>query len=92
MLELVKQNLRIAWDTEDEYIESIIQRGEAYLNELTDCELDYTAPGLAQNMLINYCRYDFNNALEYFEENFAKEILRLQLATGVQALKEGEPP
>ncbi len=37
-------------------------------------------------LLLDYCRYAYNNASEYFEENFQKEILRLQLKTGVSLL------
>ena len=37
-------------------------------------------------LLLDYCRYAYNNASEYFEENFQHEILRLQLMTGVSLL------
>ena len=45
-------------------------------------------PTPAASLLLDYCRYSYNNASEYFEENFAREILRLQLqvaAEGVSA-------
>ena len=48
-------------------------------------------PTPAVALLLDYCRYVYNNASEYFEENFQKEILRLQLKTGVSLLPaEGE--
>jgi len=37
-------------------------------------------------LLLDYCRYVYNNASEYFEENYSKEILRLQLQEGIKAL------
>mgnify|MGYP001071804967 CR=1 FL=1 len=43
-------------------------------------------PTPAVSLLLDYCRYAYNNASEYFEENFQKEILRLQLKTGVSLL------
>lgn len=43
-------------------------------------------PTPAAALLLDYCRYVYNNASEYFEENFKKEILRLQLMTGVSLL------
>lgn len=82
MLQLVKDTLRITWDSDDIYLTQIIGRGQQYLDELIGVGLDYNVTGLAQNLFLNYCRYDYNNALEYFEENFHKEILRLQLIEG----------
>lgn len=90
MLEAVKNYLKITWDDEDAAIQDIIDQGEAYLNELSGAELDYTQKGLARSLLFDYCRYVYNNASEYFEENFAKEILRLQLMTGVEQLSDEE--
>lgn len=90
MLQAVKDYLKITWDDEDAAIQDIIDQGEAYLNELSGAELDYTQKGLARSLLFDYCRYVYNNASEYFEENFAKEILRLQLMTGVEQLSDEE--
>ena len=92
MLDLLKQTLRITWTNDDAYLEEIISRGENTLNDLVGVELDYSNPSPAQTLLLNYCRYDYNNALEYFEENFHKEILRLQLTEGVRLyMVEGDP-
>ena len=92
MLDLLKQTLRITWTHDDAYLEEIIRRGENTLNDLVGVELDYSNPSPAQTLLLNYCRYDYNNALEYFEENFHKEILRLQLTEGVRLyMVEGDP-
>ena len=86
MLEAVKNYLKITWDDEDANLQEIIDQGEAYLNELSGAELDYTQKGLARSLLFDYCRYAYNNASEYFEENFQREILRLQLKVGVSEL------
>ena len=90
MLEAVKDYLKITWDDEDAAIQDIIDQGEAYLNELSGAELDYTQKGLARSLLFDYCRYVYNNASEYFEENFREEILRLQLMTGVALMPAEE--
>ena len=79
LLIIIKDHLRIAWDDEDEALITLIKRAQANLEELVGLGLDFEKEGLAQALLINYVRYDYNNALEYFEENFRKEILRLQL-------------
>lgn len=86
MLEEVKSRLRITWDDEDDLLEGIIEQGEYYLDDLTGVELDYEKNGQARSLLFEYCRYAYNNALEYFEENFSSEILRLQLQVGVDEL------
>lgn len=84
LLELVKEELRITWDDEDTRLISMIERAKASLNKLMGVELDYEKPGPAQDLLLARCRYDYNNALEYFEQNFAREILRLQLQVAAE--------
>ena len=84
LLELVKEELRITWDDEDTRLISMIERAKASLNKLMGAELDYENPGPAQDLLLARCRYDYNNALEYFEQNFAREIFRLQLQVAAE--------
>ena len=86
MLQKVKAYLKITWDDEDTAITDLITRGKKKLEELAGAELDFDTEGLARALLFDYCRYAYNNASEYFEENFQKEILRLQLMTGVSLL------
>lgn len=86
MLQKVKAYLKITWDDEDTAITDLITRGKKKLEELAGAELDFDTEGLARSLLFDYCRYAYNNASEYFEENFQKEILRLQLMTGVSLL------
>ena len=91
LLELVKEELRITWDDEDTRLISMIERAKASLNKLMGIELDYEKSGPAQDLLLARCRYDYNNALEYFEQNFAREILRLQLQVAAKELSaDGE--
>jgi hypothetical protein len=91
MLQAVKNYLKITWNDEDSHIQGIIDRGQAYLNDLTGAELDYETDGQPKALLLDYCRYVYNNASEYFEENFAKELLRLQLQEGIKAMAEVVP-
>lgn len=91
MLQEVKEYLKITWEDEDNYIQGIINRGKDYLNNLTGTELDFEVEGQPKALLLDYCRYTYNNALEYFEGNFHKEIIRLQLQEAVKenAREEG---
>ncbi len=88
MLQAVKDYLKVTWNDEDAHIQGIINRGQAYLNDLTGAELDYETDGPPKALLLDYCRYTYNNASEYFEENYRRELLRLQLQVGVAALPE----
>jgi len=89
LLAAVRNYLDITWEDEDEALTGLISRGQAYLNNLVGADLDFVI-GLPLSLLMDYCRYVYNNASEYFEENFAGEILRLQLQTGVEQLPTDE--
>ena len=86
LLERLKERLKITWDDEDILLINILERAEKSLNALMGVELNYNIPGPAQELLLERCRYDYNNALEYFEQNFAQEILRLQLQVAAEEM------
>lgn len=85
MLEEVKGYLKITWNDEDISLLNMIDRAKGNLNDLIGVELDFHTNNQAKTLLLDYCRYSYNSALEYFEENFSKEILRLQLKEAVKA-------
>ena len=84
LLEKVKEYLKIGWDDEDSNLTGIIERGKSNLQELTGTTLDFEVEGQPRALLLDYCRYAYNSALEYFEDNFHKEIVRLQLQEAVK--------
>ncbi len=90
MLAKVKTYLRITWHDEDSAIADLIDRGKAKLKELAGADLDFDTEGLARSLLFDYCRYAYNNASEYWEENFRHEILRLQLQVGMKEARSDE--
>ena len=51
-------------------------------------DIDFTKNLEMKELLFNRVRYAYNNAIEYFESNFAHEILRLQLQEGVKKLEK----
>lgn len=79
MLEDVKDYLRITWPDEDAKLTKMIARGKTFLNSLVGLEMTYNDASQEKTLLLDYCRYAYNNATEYFEENYHSEILRLQL-------------
>jgi len=91
MLEEIKEDaLDVTWSDEDAKIQRIIDSGKARLEELAGGTLDFTAEGLAKSLLKNYCRYSYNNASEYFEENFHQQIIRLQIIEGIKSVPEDD--
>ena len=82
MLQELKDYLRISWDDEDTLLEATIVKGKAYLEDITGVTLDFEQ-AREKSLLLDYCRYSYNNASEYFEENFKSELLRLQLKSAV---------
>ena len=90
MLEEIKDDLDITWSDEDAKIQRIIDAGKNNLETLAGGTLDFTAEGLAKSLLKNYCRYSYNNASEYFEENFHQQIIRLQIIEGIKSVSEDD--
>lgn len=87
MLDEIKKYLKITWDDEDTDILSSIERGKKYLSSKIGTSLNFEENDIPKQLLLNYCRYDRNNALEFFQENFAEEILFLSLQEGVKAME-----
>ncbi|NEZ47966.1 hypothetical protein FDF74_12315 [Clostridium niameyense] len=81
MLKELKQYLRE--DDNEDILKNLLENGKQYLNKLAGVELDYESNILAKTLLLDYCRYRYNNAIEYFLENFKEDILRLQLESAV---------
>lgn len=78
LLDAVKSKLKITWTDEDEDLSDSILRGQTYLQGITGTTLDFEVVGEPKTLLLEYCRYDYNNAIEYFEENFGSRIMKLQ--------------
>lgn len=88
LLEELKNYLKITWDYEDDYLQNIISRGKEYLKDLTGTEIEFDNEGPAKSLLLDYCRYYYNNSVEYFEENFQRQIVRLQFKEAIRVSKE----
>lgn len=88
MLEELKDYLKITWNSEDAYLQSIITRGKEYLKDLTGTNINFEEEGPPKTLLLDYCRYYYNSAIEYFEDNFQKEIVRLQYKEAIRVSKE----
>lgn len=70
-------------DDENGFLLSLFYESAKALDELVGVELDFDDKGL-QELLMSRVRYSYNNAVEYFEDNFKSQILRLQLMKGCE--------
>jgi len=77
LLDEVKEALAITWTEEDNNIVKLIGRSVYYINDLVGAELDLTVNLVARELVINRIRYEYNNALDQFESNFAQPLSRL---------------
>lgn len=78
LLEEVKNNLFVTWSDDDCQISIIILKSMNYLQSKVSQILtieDFSSYDIEHTLLIERCRYDWNNALNEFEKNFASEIL-----------------
>lgn len=90
MLKELKNKLKITWDDEDENLLNSIEAGKASINSMVGFKINYDEDIEAKELLLNYCRYSYNNAVEYFEGNFESVILRLQLNYAVLKNEKNE--
>lgn len=83
LLSDLKERLRITWNEEDEHLKKLIQLSEAYLSELTNASFDFSKEEWPKEILLERCRYMYNNAADEFELNFHHELSRLILLVAV---------
>ena len=94
LLDQLKSRLRITWDDEDDELNKKILNAKAYLSNLTGASFDYEKEESAKELLIERCRYVYNNAGDEFEKNYHHELSRLILnvATGKVGVINGSVP
>ncbi|MFR3174350.1 MAG: hypothetical protein ACLTNL_07485, partial [Clostridium sp.] len=57
----------------------ILKKGIAKINNIVGADINYEEDDEAGEILLEYGRYAYNNAGEYFETNFSTELIRLQI-------------
>lgn len=81
MLAEVKLALGITFDDDDidNRVNRLIEENKRSFEMLIGEKIDYTKDDVARQLLVNRIRYDYNNVVDLFEDNFKHEILRYQL-------------
>lgn len=84
LLEELKEILRITWNEEDTDLKKLINRSKAYLSKLTGASFDFSKEEWVKEILLERCRYMFNNAGDEFEKNYKDELSRLILLVALR--------
>lgn len=76
----VKNYLGITWSDEDtdKKVRGLIASGEVYLDTKRGAPADYEEDGLPRTLLLDYCRYMRDNALDVFENNYKALLLTMR--------------
>lgn len=81
MLEKVKRKINIFFDDEktDSAITDMINRGKRYLQDVAGSDaLDFDSPTAEQELLLEYCLYDWNEKLLEFKTSYVGELNALR--------------
>ena len=80
MLNDLKLTLDVTWedDDTDNKLSKIIERAQYTLNEYAGQEIDYDSDKTARQLVLDMCRYIWNNVAEEFKTNFGAELLQLR--------------
>ena len=96
LIETLKTYLDITWNDPhtNAKLEGILARAQAKLREYAGCtaeELTFEDGTEEQQLLLDLCRYIYNNASEDFEENYRADLIMLRAKYKTEAMSdEGE--
>ena len=95
LFEQVKRKLNITWEDDDtaarlnDIIASAIPDLIHRLG-ITDPDFDFSGRGAENTLFLAYCLYEWNHALNEFEDNYASMIARVRAKHEVEQYLEGE--
>ena len=81
MLEKVERKINIFFDDEktDSAISEMMERGKRFLLDVAGSEsLNFEEPGAEQELLLEYCLYDWNEKLAEFKKSYVEELNALR--------------
>lgn len=87
LLEGIKQHLRVTWNYQDTEILELIEDGKSEIISICGPS-EFSEAGLARRLLKAYCRYAWSGTESMFEENYKRQLLRLQHDNGLKRFKE----
>lgn len=92
MLPMIKAAVSVTWDEEDTDMKiiRIMEDAEVKLNHILGAEMDYTAPGSARRLFVNFCMYVWNGVEKDFKANYLSDIYELRRINEVKAYGESK--
>jgi hypothetical protein len=84
-----KEHIDVNWDDDDKLITRKIKRSMKYFEEKTGGTLDFEDESSELELVFERVRYDWNHALDDFENNFGSEILSLIMDKALEAKPDG---
>lgn len=96
LTEQVKRKLNITWsdpDT-DARVADIIRTAAAHLTYqlgIDDSGFDFSAAGIENTLFLAYCFYEWNHALDEFEDNYRGMIMSARARFEVEQHREDDP-
>lgn len=89
-----KNALNITWSdpATDANVRGWIASGSIYLDGVLGEIADYTLDGLPRTLLMEYCRYARDEALDVFENNYTSMLLNAQTERQVTAYAQNALP
>lgn len=91
MLAGLKNYLDITWDDPaiDSKLSGILERAKSVLQSYAGASLSFE-DNAEKQLLLDCCRYIYNNAYEEFKINFHSELIMLRAKYAVEAVNEDE--
>lgn len=80
LVDILKNELFITWDDEstNKRLQRIVSNAIHTMNYKIGSDIDYTVPGMGQNLFMNYCVYVYNGCANEFDDNYFNEIMQLR--------------
>lgn len=85
-LDSIKKHLKITCNYEDSEIKDMIEDGKTVINSICGSS-DFSVGGEAYTVLKAYCRYGRSGSTAMFEENYKRQLLRLQIQNGLKKFR-----
>ena len=95
LFEQVKRKLNITWEDEEttSRLNRIINSAIPDLKHMlgiTDPDFDFSVDGAENTLFLAYCLYEWNHALNEFEDNYSKKIAQVRAQHEVEQYLESE--
>ena len=88
----LKNHLQITWDDSatNKRLSTSIKNGKRFFNDLCEHEFTFEEGSTERELLMERCRYDWNNALDEFKTNFKSDLSKLIMDIAIMQYEEAK--